>query len=78
MTRHKRHAELWPTEREQFLKAAWTLHRDLIDLQRMLKPQGDHYQAIGKLHSALIVSIREVTGGDPPWMRTPPSSGGTR
>lgn len=78
MARHKRHAALWPTEHAQFLVVARSLHIELMALQRMLKPQGDHYRAIGKLHGALIVSIREVTGQDPPWMTTPASGGGSR
>ena len=76
MVRHKRHGELWPSERQRFLRASTHLHNDLMELQRILKPQCDQSRAIGRLHAALLISIREVTGEDPPWMKTHPSAGG--
>lgn len=70
--RHTRRKALYDIERERFARETSEMHSKLLAYTFVLSPLSDQYRAISKLNSALMQAIRDVTGEEPEWMRTPP------
>lgn len=72
--RHKRRKALTDFERERFAGEAGEMHRKLMSFTLALSPLSDDYKAISRFHDALLQAIRDVTGEEPEWTRTPRSA----
>jgi len=70
MGRHKRLREI--VDIAGFVTEATAMHEILIGYLRKLETNGIHYRSLSDLHDALLKAIRDVTGEEVPWMRTPP------
>ena len=66
-SRRKQRTELSADEQERFLAANTALHRAIVE--PLIAPQSEHYQALRRVHSALLTGIEEVTGALAPWAR---------
>ena len=71
--RHRRRKALFDIERERFARETSEMHSKLLAYTFVLSPLSDQYKAVNRLHDALLHAIREVTGEEPEWMRTPKS-----
>jgi hypothetical protein len=72
MSRHKRLREIVDIPR--FVVEATAMHETVISYLRKLETNGLHYRTLSDLHDALLKAIRDVTGEEVPWMRTPPDN----
>ena len=72
--RHTRHKSMTDTERERFVREATEAHDRLLAYSIALSPIHDDYKAVLQLSNAISQAIRDVTGDDPPWMKTPPGN----
>ena len=70
MGRHKRLREI--VDVPGFVAEATAMHETIIGYLRKLETNGVHYRSLSDLHDALLKAIRDVTGEEVPWMRTPP------
>lgn len=69
--RHTRHKFMTDTERERFVREATEAHERLRAYTFALSPIHDDYKAVLRLSLAISRAIRDVSGDDPPWMKTP-------
>lgn len=72
--RHTRHKSMTDSERERFVREATEAHERLRAYTLALSPIHDDYKAVLRLSNAISQAIRDVTGDDPPWMKTPPGN----
>jgi hypothetical protein len=73
MARSKPSKQLSQAEIERFLVAAEALHLSIV--KPFISPHCDHYRQTRVLHEALLKTVREVTGGEVPfiqWFTTGP------
>lgn len=72
--RHTRRKSMTDIERERFAREATEAHERLIPYMISLSPLHDDYKAVLRLSDTISQAIRDVTGEDPPWMKTPPGN----
>lgn len=72
--RHARRKSMTDIERDRFVREATEAHERLRAYTLALSPIHDDYKAVLRLSDAISHSIRDVTGDDPPWMKTPPGN----
>jgi hypothetical protein len=56
-----------------FVADATALHRTITKYSHGLRPGCDHARALDDLHEALLKAIRDITGDEVPWAKTPPA-----
>jgi hypothetical protein len=59
-------AYLTPDEIDAFLEAATAFHRVLT--RPLIEVNCEHYRSLAKLHDAVLIGIKEITGKDAPWI----------
>nr|WP_246801007.1 hypothetical protein [Mesorhizobium amorphae] len=68
MGRRIKSKQLSQAEIEHFLVAAEGLHKAIVG--PLISPTCDHFRSTRTLHEALLKTVREVTGKDPPFIQT--------
>lgn len=72
MPRHRRRKALSEFEINDLERIAARLHADLAPLLIALSPLSPQYQAIQRLHQAMLDAVKEVTGEEAGWCRVGP------
>lgn len=72
MPRHRRRKALSEVEIKELERIAARLHADLTPLLIALSPVSPQYQAIQRLHQAMLDTVKDVTGQEAEWCRIGP------
>lgn len=67
MVRYKHSKQLPQADLQRFLEAAEGLHKSIVS--PLISPQCEHYRSLQLLHSALLKTVREVTGKEVAFIR---------
>jgi hypothetical protein len=76
-SRRKRPKRLLEDDVASFVADATAMHETVLSYQDKVRVGCDHYDALWKLHDAILTALRDITGEDvPPWAKTTPGFSG--